>query len=146
MPKRDSIASNSYKNGSISVKYRFFLLFSRFPPFFGFSPIKVTSSISVFEKHRFFPVYRKTASPYGRSPDWKVWKLRAGDFKNLIVNIQKASKLRAGDIRRAIQTFHTGETTVLYREISCCRESWQVFSEGQGKSFLISGGMFVSAL
>jgi hypothetical protein len=57
MPKRDSIASNSYKNGSISVKYRFFLLFLVFPQFFrfsGFSP-KVTSSISVFKKHRFFP-------------------------------------------------------------------------------------------
>jgi hypothetical protein len=41
-------------------------------------------------------------------PDWKVWKLRARDFKNLIVIILKASKLRAGDIRRTIQTFHTG--------------------------------------
>jgi hypothetical protein len=36
MPKRDSIASNSYKYGSISVKYRFFLVFSRFPPVFRF--------------------------------------------------------------------------------------------------------------
>ena len=66
MPKRDSIASNSYKYGSISVKYRFFFVFSLFPSVFrfsGFSP-KVTSSISVFKKHRFFSVYRKTASPY----------------------------------------------------------------------------------
>ena len=31
-----------------------------------------------------------------RIPDWKVWKLRGGDFENLIVNIQKASKVRGG--------------------------------------------------
>jgi hypothetical protein len=30
MPKRDSIASNSYKYGSISVKYWFFFVFPRF--------------------------------------------------------------------------------------------------------------------
>ena len=45
MPKRDSITSNSYKYGSISVKYRFFLVFSRFPVFlrkyFGFQKTSV---------------------------------------------------------------------------------------------------------
>jgi hypothetical protein len=51
MPKLDSFATNSYKYGSILVKYRFFFVF---PPFFpGFSP-KVTPSISVFKKHLVF--------------------------------------------------------------------------------------------
>jgi hypothetical protein len=36
--------------------------------------------------------------------DWKVWKLRAGDSENLIVN--KASKLRARYLRRAKQTLN----------------------------------------
>jgi hypothetical protein len=36
--------------------------------------------------------------------DWKVWKLRAGNSENLIVN--KASKLRARYLRRAKQTLN----------------------------------------
>ena len=45
----------------IPIFLSFFPVF-RFFRFSGFSP-KVTSSISVFKKHRFFSVYRKTASP-----------------------------------------------------------------------------------
>ena len=44
---------NPCKYGSILLKYRFF----DFPP-------KATSVKSVFKKHRFFPVYRLTASLY----------------------------------------------------------------------------------
>jgi hypothetical protein len=36
-------------------------------------------------------------------PDWKIGKLHAGDFENLIVNIWKASKMCAEDLLRVVQ-------------------------------------------
>jgi hypothetical protein len=56
MPKRDSIASNSYKYGSISVKYRFFFVFSRFPPVFRFFRFFSKNNIEYFgfQKTSFF--------------------------------------------------------------------------------------------
>ena len=45
-----------------------------------------------------------------RSTDWKVWKLHGRDVENLIVNTQKASKLRAIYLSLVIQTFNTGRS------------------------------------
>ena len=67
MPKLDTLVTNSYKYGSILVKYQFFIAFFRFPRFFCFSP-KVTSSISIFKKDIVF--FQFTEKP--PHPNWYV--------------------------------------------------------------------------
>jgi hypothetical protein len=51
------------------------------------------------------------------TPDWKVWKLRGGDFENLIVNIWRASKVRGGHFSPAQYKLSTLEFTLLSMSI-----------------------------